>query len=285
MTARHQRGVALISVLLLTSLVLLVTAGLLRSHRLAVQGITGHVQPLPLRQAALMAESRAAQWLQDIDPLHSAVIHPGQAWARQPAPLQLSGLELGLSIEDLGGRFNLSALAGPGEVDPIIAQRWSRLLASLDITPFDLAFLDGASLTDTAQLNRVPALHGERLQRLLPWVAVLPRGTALNVNTAPAQVLACLENMTLAHAHTVFGQRPAQGYPDIEAFIRAPAVQGLGVSSHGLGVGSQYMRVTIDVSRADTRLRLVSDLQRVANTRRMRVIQRRLVAPTESLYP
>lgn len=285
MSRTGQRGVALLSVLLVTSLVLLVVGGLLRSHRLTLQGTARQLHQLHLRQAALVAENQAAQWLQEIDPQHGRTLHPGQDWARQPGHFQLPDLKVRLTIEDLGGRFNLSRLAVPEQTDDISAKRWSRLLASLDIPAFDLSALNGAVLTDAAQLQLIPSLQGEHLQRLLPWVAVLPRQAALNINTAPEQVLASLENMTPAAARAVVSQRPAQGWADIETFIHAPAVRGLGISSHGLDVNSRWFRVTVDISVANSQLRLVSDLERIAHTRRTRVIQRRLLAPTESSSP
>lgn len=285
MSRAGQRGVALISVLLVTSLVLLVVGGLLRSHRLALQGTAQQLHQLHLRQAAQVAEIRAAQWLQGDDVQRSQTIHLGQDWARQPEHWQLPDLKVRLTIEDLAGRFNLTRLTGPADVDEVSAQRWAQLLASLDIPAFDLSALGAVPLTDVAQLQALPELQGDRLRRLLPWVAVLPRQASLNVNTAPAQVLASLKNMTLSSARAVVGQRPAQGWPDIETFINTPVVRGLGISSHGLAVNSRWFRVTVDISVANSQLRLVSDLQRVANTQRTRVIQRRLLAPTENLPP
>jgi general secretion pathway protein K len=63
MTHSCQRGVALISVLLVTSLALFVVAGLMRSHRMTVQGTAQQLHQQQLRQAALTAESYASQLL------------------------------------------------------------------------------------------------------------------------------------------------------------------------------------------------------------------------------
>ncbi|NVZ78163.1 general secretion pathway protein GspK, partial [Pseudomonas gingeri] len=68
-------------------------------------------------------------------------------------------------------------------------------------------------------------------------------------------------------------------------FALASGLQGRGIASHGLGVGSRWFRVTVDVSAGSSRLRLVSDLERDAKTRRVRVVQRRFPAPTHSEPP
>lgn len=284
MTHCGQRGVALISVLLITSLALLVVAGLMRSHRLALQGTAQQLQQLQMRQAALTAESRAAQLLQAADLQEARTVNFSQDWANKAEAHELPDLELQVRIEDLGGRFNLTRLVATDNVDEVAQQRWARLLEALGIPLIDPIALKGITLTDPAQLQRLPGVRKEDLKRLLPWVAVLPYEASLNVNTAPAPVLAALEGMTLSSARGLVSQRPAQGYSDTEAFTHAPGVQGLGVSTHGLAVSSRWFRITVDVHIAATRLRLVSDLERVRHTRRTRVIQRRMTSPAESAH-
>lgn len=279
----RQQGIALISVLLITSLALLVVGGLLRSQRLALQGTAQQIHQLQLRQAAMALEDRALQLLRVSDDEQTRNVHPGQPWARQTAQIRLPDMDTRLVIEDLGGRFNLSRLTAPGEVDDILTRRWRRLLLSLAIADVGLAPLKGVTLNDPSQLRLLPDLAADDLRRLLPYVAVLPVDTPLNVNTASAQVLASLEGMSLGRARQLLDQRPSDGYPDAQAFIRAPGLDGLGISSHGLGVNSRRFRITADVGVADNPLRLVTDVERVANTRQIRIIQRRLLAPAE--YP
>lgn len=279
----RQQGIALISVLLITSLTLLVVGGLLRSQRLALQGTAQQIHQLQLRQAALTLEDRALQLLRVADDDGARNVHPGQPWASQAAQIRLPDLETRLVIEDLGGRFNLSRLTVPGEVDEIVVRRWRRLLDTLAIADFDLTPLNGVTLTDPSQLRLIPDLSADDLRRLLPYVAVLPVDTPLNVNTASTQVLASLEGISLSRARQLVSQRPVEGYADAQAFVRVPGLDGLGISSHGLGVSSRRFRITADVGLAGSHLGLVSDVERVTNTRRIRVIQRRLLAPAE--YP
>ncbi|WP_341960453.1 type II secretion system protein GspK [Pseudomonas sp. RC10] len=275
----------MISVLLITSLALMVIGGVLRSHRLTLQTTVQQVQHLHLRQAALAAESRAMQLLQDSVSGAGETTHLAQAWAMSPQGFRLPDLDVRLSIEDLGGRFNLTHLAVPESVDDVYALRWFRLLNALDIEPFDLSALKTQPFSNAAQLQQIPGLRPSDLQHLLPWIAVLPRDAALNVNTAPAQVLASLEGMTTASALELIRQRPSEGYPDAAAFVGSATVDGLGISPHGLGVRSRWFRITAEVGLADSRMTMVSDLERVANTQRLRIIQRRLLSPAQGSIP
>lgn len=285
MTHSCQRGVALISVLLVTGLALFVVAGLMRSHRMTVQGTAQQLHQQQLRQAALTAESYASQLLLAPDIREVTTIHLGQDWALKAEAFQLPDLDVRLEIEDLAGRFNLTRLVGAGGVDDVTLQRWVRLLSVLDIPAFDLRPLNDFTLTDAAQLQRMPQLKKDDLQRLLPWVAVLPRDAMLNVNTVSAPVMASLEGMTLSAARGLVSQRAPRGYADIESFTRTPGVLGLGVSTHGLSVSSRWFRVSVHVRIADTQLRLISDIERVRNTNRTLVIRRRLVASAEHVQP
>ncbi|CAD5203750.1 general secretion pathway protein GspK [Pseudomonas sp. FEN] len=285
MNRSGQRGVALISVLLIMTLALFLVGGLLRSHTRALQSSAQHIHQVQLRQWALAAESWARELLLAADPLETKTINLAQPWARPVLPFELSGVERRIEIEDLAGRFNLTRLLLPGKADEISQARWSRLLAALEIPVFDLAPLRGTEVSDTSQLRLLPGVDQDLLQRLQPFVALLPAEATLNVNTASATLLATLEDMTPASARDFAAQRPPEGYVDAHAFTRAPGLDGLGIASHGLGVDSRWFRVTVEVGAGTARLRLVSDLERSRDSRRLRVLQRRFLAPTQGELP
>ncbi|WP_248795953.1 type II secretion system protein GspK [Pseudomonas sp. MWU13-2105] len=280
-----QRGVALISVLLIMTLALVVVGGLLRSHTRALQSSAQHIHQVQLLQWALAAESWARELLLAPEPLEAKTIHLAQPWARPSLPFELSGVEVRIGIEDLAGRFNLSRLLLPGKADEISLERWSRLLAALEIPAFDLAPLRGTEVTDSSQLRLLPGVDLDLLQRLQPFIALLPPEATLNVNTTTATLLATLEGMTASSARELVARRPLEGYADAHEFTRAPGLDGLGIASHGLGVDSRWFRVTVEVGAGAARLRLVSDLERPRDSRRLRVLQRRFLAPTQGETP
>ncbi|AMB88364.1 type II secretory protein PulK [Pseudomonas agarici] len=280
-----QRGVALISVLLIMALALLLTAGLLRSHRLTLHSSAQHIHQVQLRQWALAVEDWAGQLLHNPQLAATQNINLSQEWARQPVAFNIPDAQVRLEIEDLAGRFNLTPLLRPGKADEIILARWARLLELLEIPAIDLTPLRGTEVSDPSQLRLIPGVDRTSLQRLLPWIALLPGDATLNINTAGVLLLSTLEGVAATEARTLIQQRPAEGYLDAGAFALVSGLQGRGIASHGLGVGSRWFRVTVDVSAGRNHLRLVSDLERDPKTHRMRVVQRRFPAPTHSEPP
>lgn len=276
---RRQRGVALLSVLLVMSLALLLTATMLRSHLLMLQGSTRHLHQIQLRQLALSAEAWAKLTLEATEDDRQRV-HTAQPWAYAAWPFATDGAQINLHIEDLSGRFNLNALLGEGRADLVAEQRWTRLLGSLGLSPLDLPAI--GAVQELSQLRVLPGIDGALLRRLEPWVATLPEDAALNINTAPAQVLAMLDGMSMATAQALVAQRPDDGYASVQAFTHHPLIAGLGVNSQGLGIGSRWFRVSVEVSLGTSRLRLVSEVERERKTGRWRVVQRRFLPPISS---
>lgn len=276
---RHQRGVALLSVLLVMSLALLLMAGMLRSHQLMLQGSARQLHQMQLRQLALSAEAWAKMTLGAIDDERQRV-HPGQDWAHTRWPFETDGAQISLHIEDLSGRFNINALLGDGQVAPVVRQRWSRLLGSQGLEPLELPAT--GTVKELSQLRVLPGIDGEFLRRLEPWVATLPNDAALNINTAPAQVLATLDGVSMVTALALVAQRPVAGYASVQAFTHDPLIAGLGINSQGLGIGSRWFRVSVEVSLGTSRLRLASEVERELKTGRWRVVQRRFLPPISS---
>ena len=276
---QRQRGVALLSVLLVMSLALLLTAGMLRSHQLMLQGSARQLHQMQLRQLALSAEAWAKMTLETIDDERQRA-HPAQHWAHIRWPFATDGAQIILHIEDLCGRFNINALLGEGQVDPLVRQRWSRLLGSLGLGPLDLPAT--GAVKELSQMRVLAGIDGVFLRTLEPWVAALPKDAALNINTAPAQVLATLEGVSMATAQALVAQRPDEGYTSVQAFTHDPLIVGLGINSQGLGIGSRWFRVSVEVSLGSSRLRLASEVERELKTGRWRVVQRRFLPPISS---
>ena len=132
---KAQQGIALLTVLLVMSLALLITAGMLRSHRLALHSSAQQIHQLQLRQLSIAGETWGRQRLRDmlVDP--KAVVAAGQGWATGTPALDSENARIEVQIEDLAGRFDMTALLGKAPVDEVIAQRWLRLQTLLEVTP------------------------------------------------------------------------------------------------------------------------------------------------------
>jgi general secretion pathway protein K len=279
----HQRGIALISVLLVMSLALLITSGLLRSHRLSLHSSGQALQHIQLRQLAVAGESWALLRLQDAAQGSQKTVDLTQDWARMTPDFDVEDAQIRVDIEDLAGRFNLNSLLSQGQIDQVTLNRWARLLEVLDLPPLQLAQM--GALRELSQLRLLPGVDAHVLRQLEPWVAMLPGHATLNVNTAPALVLRTLDGVDATMAAALVRQASTTGWASVQAFAQDPLLSGAGLSSHGLGTGSRWFRITVQVTQGQRRLRLATEVERDADTHQFNVLQRRLLPSTAHEMP
>ncbi len=279
---REQQGIALLTVLLVTSLALLITAAMVRSHRLVVHSSAQHLHQLQLRQLSFAGEAWALQRLRDGVQAPNAALAAGQTWASGQPNMHIDNGQIHVEIEDLAGRFNVEALLTKGPVDKVLAQRWLRLQTQLGLPLLAPGVFQGLSLSDISQLRELPGVDGQWLARMRPWIALLGKDATLNINTASATVLATLEGVTPEMARQLVAQRPMQGYASVQDFTFSPALIGLGVHANGLGINSRWFRITTQVRLGQSRLLLESDVSRDLKTGQWHLLQRRFLAPSYS---
>jgi general secretion pathway protein K len=301
---KRQRGVALITVLLVVALVTVICAALLLRQQLAIRS-TGN--QLLVRQAQYYAEGGEllAKAMLRRDLSEGPVDHLAESWANPKLRFALDeGGELRLRIEDLSGRFNLNSLALQGPAGEQALLRLRRLLQSLQLTPayadrlrdwidtdqdptgtagaeddqyllLKPAYRTGVgSIGEVSELRLLLGMSEVDYRRLAPFVSALPKNVELNINTASAQVLACLgDNIPEAALKRVIEGRGRTGYRDLGAVVQQLSAYAVG--PQGLGTGSQYFRVTTEVLLGDRRQVLASYLQR-GNDGRVRVMARDL---------
>jgi len=280
---RRQRGVALISVLLVLSLALLLVGSLLRSHRLLLHSSAQQLQQVQLRQLGLAGEDWARVVLEGSGITSSGPVDLSQDWARFEPVLEVGGAELRIAIEDLSGRLNLNTLLALGQIDQVSLGRWSRLLALLDLPPLTLPQV--GPVQELSQLRLLPSVDSQTLRRLEPWVVLLPKDAQLNINTASQRVLMTLDGMESGPTQALVNQRRHAPYASVQAFTNDSLLSGVGLNSHGLGVGSRWFRITVSVIHGDSRLRLVSDIERDSVSGRWTVRQRRFLPFSPSEFP
>ncbi|VVP39066.1 general secretion pathway protein GspK [Pseudomonas fluorescens] len=270
--SKGQRGVALISVLLVMSLALVIIGGVLRSHRLLLQSSGQQLQQLHLRQLGMAGENLGLSLLK-------AQQKDSDRVPDQLPVFDIDDAQVSLDIEDLAGRFNLNAVLIQGQIDQVTLKRWARLLALLELPEWQLEQV--GALRDLSQLRLLPDVDGEQLRRLEPWVALLPADASLNINSAPALILRTLESVETAEADALLRQRSTAPWPSVQAFTQDPLLSGKGLSSHGLGIDSRWYRITVQVTQGQSRLRLATDVERDPRTRQLKILQRR-VLPSNS---
>lgn len=251
---KAQQGIALISVLLIMALALLLTASLLRNHRLLLHSSGQQIQYLELRQWALAGEHWARQQL----PLGLFVpVNLSQPWATARVPFVPPGGTLAVEIEDLAGRYNLNAAIASG-----------LRLPGLELPKQPLS-------RGLSGLSEWSGLEPSVAQAWQSRLALLPTHAGLNLNTA-SQAALQLHGLPPATAATLLAQRPVEGYRSVQAFLAEPLAQGLGLTAQGLSLSSLWFQVRVRVVLGQRQLLLASDFELDRKTRQARLVQRRL---------
>ena len=100
--------------------------------------------------------------------------------------------------------------------------------------------LPPSKLSDLAWLGIDKAL----IERLEPWVGVLPVPTAINVNTAPREVLVgVIEGLDVGTAERLLQARQAKPFASIEQF-KAQLPEGMVKDTNRISVGSSWFLVS-----------------------------------------
>jgi len=192
--------------------------------------------------------------------------------------------ELVGKIEDQQGLFNVNNLVSEGKVNVAQLAHFQRLLATLGL-PDALAYtlvdwidddsqpqpqggaedayylaLDPPYLTanrpliDVDELALVAGFDVSVRARLRPYVTALPGSTAVNVNTAPPEVLAAvIDGLDLGNAQAMVAQRDRAYFRDTNDFMKR--LPRAAVAAAGdISVSSDYflasLRVTIGGAQA-----------------------------------
>ncbi len=199
------------------------------------------------------------------------------------------------AIEDQQGLFNLNNLVRGGITSSADVIAFQRLLALLELPP-ELAvsladWMDADSeaqypggaedpyylslpkpyraanrpLVELGELLLVKGYDAQTVERLRPYVTVLPIPTPINVNFAPPEVLASvLANLSLSDARMLAQQRIGQPFRTIQEFrARLPVGKGQAPDS-AITVSSQFFLAKGYANFERSQVRIETLLQRVA---------------------
>ena len=102
---------------------------------------------------------------------------------------------------------------------------------------------------DISELKLVRGIDDEVFAKLRPLVTVLPDVTAINVNTAPLEILMSLAPaIDRATANMVVEARKIRPLRTVAEFRALPMLLGRPLVSQGLGVGSDFFTLEMDVA-------------------------------------
>ena len=284
------RGVALITAMLITALASLVAANLAWDNALDVRRTMVLLNNDQAVQVALGAESWVVGILhQDLE--ESDIDHLGEIWAIQLPGFPIEGGDVTGTIIDLQGRFNVNNLIDDnGEVEKKSLERFRRLLQALEIDPrfaglaadwmdrdAEASFPDGAedsiytsilppyrsanqSLTSASELAALEGMDRQSFRILRPHITALPGRTNVNVNTATGAVLQSLdENMSASDVEGLISERESAGFADIQTAFSSLVTPDV---LNTLEDKTNYFQLKVVVRIDTVRVTLYSLLQR-----------------------
>lgn len=230
---RRQRGVAIITVLLMVALATITVVSMSSRQRLDIRRAMNQQALQQARALALGGEKFAAATLlrDKKDPITGKTDTLDEDWAQSLPPLPVDQSTITGCVFDLQGRFNLNnLLTGEGAVNRPQLDQLKRLLTALNIDAAKASAIadwldadseplaeDGAEeswysglevpyrpanrqLASVSELKMVkgfsPAVEDEKADYdlLLPHVTALPEATVININTATPAVIASLDD-------------------------------------------------------------------------------------------
>lgn len=224
------------------------------------------------KQAVHAAEIYAMQLLEQPTDKPPLITELDQLWA-VPYELQLAkDITLNAALIDMQGQFNVNLLRQAGQegiYSPDLV--FSRLLVLLNIadaqnlqqslttwlsdsgSESDLFYLERTppyrsahlALSSISELSLVQGFLPQRTAILYPYVSALSESANINVNTAPAQVLAALLNTSEGAARSLVDERMAYPFKDSNEFVQRAISKGIAVPDQGaltnmVNVNSQY---------------------------------------------
>lgn len=302
----HQQGVAIITALLLTTLAITIVASLFWQQQVQVRSIEN--QRLQMQKQWILRGS--LDWASLIlreDARHSSIDTLDEPWAVPLAETRLdryvetgrtdeeaASVILSGSIIDAQGLFNLSNLSVNGIIRPAEVACFERLLISQNMdekfaqitaqlmanaqqkTPAlppatgQQSTPQPMNLTQVEDLLVIPGVTPDMVRTLKILAIFLPQATPLNINTAPAAVLAAkIAGLTPSDAATLVRDRSTAAFRDPADFRARLAGKHLNVVEGEVSTASNYFLINGKVRMDRAGLQMRALVERVAGRTRL----------------
>jgi len=303
----RQRGIALLTVLMVFGLATLVVRDMMLIGLADVQGATALLDSRQAYYYALGGEAYARQLLwQDRDgDLAGGREADGlqDDWNAQGLTFEIDDGHLQIWVADLQGRFNLTNLrSAAGAADPQVVAQLRQLLDAIGIDSAlagrladwvdedrepspggaeDESYGDGAApmlagnapLADLAEINAIASLTEQQYQGLFAHLTTLPERTKLNINTAGAEVLVAAGGLGEGVARSLHRGQETSTYAGIEQALRAQGVAADGFGER-LTTASSWFEIEVLASYRERSARLRSVIYRDPRSGATRVVYR-----------
>ena len=281
--------------MLVVAVVAIILAGIFHRQSVMARNLDNVVASSQARW--LMAG--AVDWVRVIlreDARASATDHLGEPWAVPLAQTRLNNDEhdpawLSGSIEDGQSRFNLRNLVGPQEPVASEVAVLARLLAIVgenemlaqqiaQALQVQFAISDNASQrvlpASVEDLNFDSARSIEAIEKIRPYITLLPVPTPVNANTAPPEVLAArFDDLSLVDAQRLVASRDRASFKDLADVLSRLGDVSLTAPSGTVVVASRFFFLDGSIEYRRARLHQRALLKR--DTGRVDVVWRREV--------
>ncbi|MCU0759913.1 MAG: type II secretion system minor pseudopilin GspK [Steroidobacteraceae bacterium] len=310
--AARQRGVALLTAVVLVALATVVATAIAFDTTLAARRGGGAAAFEQAGQIAGGAEALAAVAIAEYRKQQNAPIHPGQAWAQPIGPVEVvPGAVLEAKLVDLQGRFNLNNLTTTeGTENEAAVEVFRRLLENVGVEPDwaiamvdwiddDIAMSPGGAedsvyssetpgyrtpnrpITNASEMLALKGFGMERWVKVAPFVTALPRGVGVNLCTASAALLDAMSNQQQWTLSPDALQRARAGkcFPDAQTFnasVSSPADLAKLNASMVIGETSNWfqVRTLATIGTSDFALYSLLHYEQGAGGGRVRVLAR-----------
>lgn len=257
----QQKGVALLSIMLILTLMTLIVAEVTFSYRNQLRKTTGRTQLEQARWYALSAEELAVRVLKQSFDDDDGVIHLGQYWATEGMVFPVENGSIAGQIRDAQGCFNVNAMNVSSNADgstPLEVDIFAYLLEELGISSSEAMSISWATrdwvyngddytqygddhymsrpvshlagqtaMRDISEWRSVAGVSQGVALRVMPYLCAIPSNRLqINVNTIPADqpelLTALYENdLPVDQARRALEQRPSSGWDTADEFLNS----------------------------------------------------------------
>ena len=259
-----ERGIALVSAILIAALVASLAFALSARERLWLHQVENR-RDLFAAQAVAFASIDLARFALRDDMRNNQLDHLLETWTVPIPPIAVEEGKASGRLIEMQGRFNLFALQRAGKPDldgvdmlqSLLAARnlpsdWALKMAramatqvSLVTAPSERKLMPVANLSELAQLSGIDPAKLATLDSLL---TILPENTATNVNFAvPEFLVAMSPGLTISEAEQVVSRRAVAHFRSVQDYVNALPERLRGVASMTrYCVESQYFIAEVD---------------------------------------
>ena len=260
MTAHSQRGVALLTILLLVVSITVVAGAMLASQKIAIRRSGLLFDQNQLSQDINAGQQLAITMIRADDKLNDTDSEQ-DIWAQPLPPYLLANHSISIEVRDEASRFNINNLYQNGAVDSAAVAIFQRLLTQLNLEP-DIAiavldyqdtdsdvYQDGGdesvvysqqssgsaskilpnqALVSVDQLQEIRGVNAEVLAALRPYITAVPYYVPINVNTAsPVLLAALIDGATSQQMQGLVDMRAKQALASIDDVWQLPMLSSL----------------------------------------------------------